>query len=78
MIARVLAALALVLLFVAGCSSTVVLGTLVLDGGEPFDIAQPRPIVDMADGGGIVDLASPDGFDIGFGSDAASLVDLAQ
>jgi hypothetical protein len=32
----------------------------------------------MADGGGILDLASPDGFDIGFASDAATLVDLAQ
>jgi hypothetical protein len=78
MIARAVAAVALVILFVAGCSSTVVLGTLVLDGGELFDIALPRPVVDMADGGGIVDLGAPDGFDIGFGTDAALLVDLAQ
>ena len=77
MIARALFAFALVILFVAGCSSTVVLGTLAVDGGELFDIAQPRPL-DMADGGGILDLASPDGFDLGFGSDAAALVNLAQ
>ena len=57
-------------LFVAGCTSTVVLGTLV-DGGPPIDIALPRSY-DLADGGGILGDFGPDGFD------GAVLVDLAQ
>jgi hypothetical protein len=80
MIARVLAAFALVVAFVAGCTSTVVLGSVGVgfDAGNGIDITAYRPL-DMTDGGGLsVDLASPDGFDIGFASDAAPLVDLAQ
>ena len=61
----------LAVLFVAGCSSTVVLGTLSVDGGPPgTDMA--RPLFDFADGGGDFGDFGPDGFD-GF-----ALVDLAQ
>jgi len=59
-------------LFVAGCTSTVVLGTLTIDGG-PTGTDLARPIFDIADGGGdFGDFGGPDGFD-GF-----ALVDLAQ
>jgi len=64
----ILAALA-----VAGCTSTVVLGTLTTDGGPPGnDFA--HPLFDLADGGIFTDLGDfgPDGFD------GAVLVDLAH
>lgn len=59
-------------LFVAGCTSTVVLGTLTVDGGAPIDMMQARFDVDLADGGGVLGDFGPDGFD------GAVLVDLAQ
>ena len=75
MIARALAVAVLVGFVVAGCASTVVLGSAPTDGGEMVDFAQPR---DLFDGGGFVDLAyDGGGVDIAFGSDAAP-VDLAQ
>lgn len=66
----ILAALA-----IAGCSSTVLLGTLPDDGGgsNSTDLARPR-----FDGG---DLGGGDGFDAGpifdLGTDGGPLVDLA-
>ncbi len=64
----ILAALA-----IAGCSSTVLLGTLAVDGGGPASTDLARPGFDGFDGG---DFGHGDGFDLGpifdFGSDFAT------
>ena len=70
----ILAALA-----IAGCSSTVLLGTLPDDGGGSNSTDLARPRFDGGDGG---DLGGGgDGFDAGpifdLGSDGSPLVDLA-
>ena len=65
---------------IAGCGSTVLLGTVSLDGGPGVDFARPR------DGGGgagadIIDFGPFDGFDGGLldlGFDGGLVVDLAQ
>ena len=73
------AALVLIaMLAIAGCSSTVLLGTLSADGGGGGpDLARPR--FDGFDGG---DFGHGDGFDGGgvldLGCDGGALVDLAQ
>jgi hypothetical protein len=60
-------------LFVAGCTSTVVLGSLSVDGGPPgVDLA--HPLFDFSDGG--LDFG-PDGFD-GFDGSTVGGVDLAH
>ncbi len=66
----------LALCFIAGCTSTVVLGTLSLDAGDGVDLARARfdasGASDGGDFGGDLGGGTFDG-----GGDAAALVDLA-
>ena len=63
----------LALCFIAGCTSTVVLGTLSLDAGDGVDLARARFDASGASDGG--DFGGDPTFD--GGGDAAALVDLA-